>query len=85
MLPELHGTPRTAIDHGILVAPELAGDTQMTDELSNSRSVANPVEAEAMARYGIVLVPVDYFHYGKFRYTNLKDAIAQAKRDHPSD
>ena len=38
-----------------------------------------------MAKYGIVLVPVDYFHYGKFRYTNLKDAIAQAKRDHLSD
>jgi hypothetical protein len=23
----------------------------------------------------------DYFHYGQYRYTNLKDAVAQAKRD----
>jgi hypothetical protein len=33
-----------------------------------------------MAKYGILRVPVDYFHYGDFRYTNLKDAVAQAKR-----
>ena len=37
-------------------------------------------DAEKMAKYGITRVPVDYFHYGDFRYTNLKDAIAQAKR-----
>ena len=36
--------------------------------------------AEEMAKYGITRVPVDYFFYGDFRYTNLKDAIAQAKR-----
>ena len=39
------------------------------------------VEVEEMAKYGIKRVPVDYFHYGQFRYTNLKDAIAQAERD----
>ena len=33
-----------------------------------------------MAKYGITRVPIDYFHYGGFRYTNLKDAVAQAKR-----
>jgi hypothetical protein len=27
--------------------------------------------AEAMAKYGIARVPVDYFHYKEFRYTNL--------------
>jgi hypothetical protein len=37
--------------------------------------------AEAMVKYGIARVPVDYFHYKEFRYTNLDDAIAQAKRD----
>lgn len=57
----------------------MAGDT------TSSRSATKIAEAEEMARYGIVLVPVDYFHYGKFRYTNLKDAVAQAKREHPSD
>ena len=35
---------------------------------------------EEMAKYGITQVPVDYFHYGVFRYTNLKHAVAQAKR-----
>jgi hypothetical protein len=39
----------------------------------------NPEAAEAMAKYGITRVPVDYFHYKEFRYTNLDDAIAQAK------
>jgi hypothetical protein len=33
-----------------------------------------------MAKYGITRVPVDYFHYKEFRYTNLDDAIAQATR-----
>ena len=37
-------------------------------------------DAEKMAKYRITRVPVDYFHYGDFRYTNLKDAVAQAKR-----
>jgi len=39
-------------------------------------------DGSSMATYGITRVPVDYFHYREFRYTNLKDAIAQAKRDH---
>jgi hypothetical protein len=29
----------------------------------------NPEAAEAMAKYGITRVPVDYFHYKEFRYT----------------
>lgn len=57
----------------------------MTDDTTSPGSATSTAEAEEMARYGIVLVPVDYFHYGKFRYTNLKDAVAQAKREHPSD
>jgi hypothetical protein len=40
----------------------------------------SPEAAEEMARYGINRVPVDYFHYGSFRYTNLEDAVAEAKR-----
>jgi hypothetical protein len=35
---------------------------------------------EAMATLGIRCVPVDYFHYRNYRYTNLKDAVAQARR-----
>ena len=38
-----------------------------------------------MAKYGITRVPIDYFHYQEFRYTNLRDAVAQAKRDQEAD
>ena len=41
----------------------------------------NVEAAEEMAKYGITRVPADFFHYRQYRYTNLKDAIAQAKRD----
>lgn len=40
----------------------------------------SPEAAKEMARYGITRIPVDYFHYREFRYTNLEDAVAQAKR-----
>jgi hypothetical protein len=40
----------------------------------------NSEAAEGMAKCGITRVPVDYFHYKEFRYTNLDDAIAQATR-----
>jgi len=36
-----------------------------------------------MAKYGITCVPAHYFLYREFRYSNLKDAIAQAKRTKP--
>ena len=36
--------------------------------------------AEEMRKFGISRVSVDYFHYKEFRYTNLRDALAQAKR-----
>jgi hypothetical protein len=41
-------------------------------------------DADEMAKYGITRVSVNYFHYGDFRYTNLADAIAQAKRQQPA-
>jgi len=33
-----------------------------------------------MARYGITRVPADLFHYRKYRYAKLSDAVARAKR-----
>jgi hypothetical protein len=39
---------------------------------------------EDMVKYGITRVPTDYFYYKEYRYTNLDDAIAQAKRQHPA-
>lgn len=41
-------------------------------------------DAELMARYGITRVPADYFVYRQYRYTALRDAIAQAERDRSS-
>lgn len=37
-------------------------------------------EAALLARYGIIRIPIDYFHAGNYRYTSLADAITQAKR-----
>jgi hypothetical protein len=36
---------------------------------------------QEMDRYGIVRVPADNFFYRDFRYTNVQDALAQAKHD----
>jgi len=38
-------------------------------------------ERRQMENYGIARVPKDSFHYRELRYTNLQDALAQAKRD----
>ena len=37
---------------------------------------------EEMANYGITCSQINQFAYGDYRYTNLEDAIAEAKR-HP--
>ena len=41
----------------------------------------NPEMQKEMAEHGITRTLVECFHYGDFRYSNLKDALAQAKRD----
>lgn len=41
---------------------------------------ARESDVSLMARHGIVRVPADQFHVDGFRYTNLADALAQAKR-----
>ena len=41
----------------------------------------HPKPTEEMSEYGITRVPIDYVHCKDYRYTNLKDAIAQAKRN----
>lgn len=47
-------------------------------------SEANPVlgqdALQRMTKYGVIQIPVDTFHVGGYRYTNLEDAIAQAER-----
>lgn len=55
----------------------------MTSEHTN-RSDANldRKAVEEMAKYGITCSQISQFVYGDYRYTNLDDAIAEAKR-HP--
>jgi len=45
-----------------------------------SRSIDAAVSAELMVQYNITRVPADTFHLGEWRYANLDDAIAQARR-----
>ena len=40
--------------------------------------------AEALAKHGITRVSADQFDRGGFYYTNLDDALAQAKRTDPT-
>jgi hypothetical protein len=40
---------------------------------------------EEMAKYGIKRVSIEYFYFGSYGYLDLKDAIAQAKRETPPD
>ncbi len=37
-------------------------------------------ELNDMKKHGITRSEVSYFHCGAYRYTNLKDAVAEAKR-----
>jgi hypothetical protein len=53
----------------------------MSDTNTNSpHSAEHHDNAEDLAKYGIIRKPVDFFHVGGYRYSNLRDAIAQAKR-----
>ncbi len=48
----------------------------MTDKADTSQ----PTGEAVMAKYGITRERIDYYHLDSFRYTSLKDAVAQAKR-----
>ncbi|WP_428407173.1 hypothetical protein [Hyphococcus sp.] len=50
----------------------------MPGELSEKKIAGAP--SHEMEKYGIKCVRVDYFHIGGYRYTDIKDAVAQAKR-----
>ena len=39
------------------------------------------VEQAELDRYGIQRVPTDTFHWGGYRYSNARDALAAAKRN----
>lgn len=46
----------------------------------NTGKTDETVSKGTMIKYGITNVPVDCFHVDGFRYGNLSDAVAQAKR-----
>ncbi len=48
-------------------------------------SAMSPEALDKMVKYGITRVPSDYFYYGRYRYTTLEDAVAEAKRDQRSN
>lgn len=55
----------------------------MTSRQDEERPIIGQDSTDEMAMYGITRIPVDYFHFKEFRYSNLEDAIAQARRQQP--
>lgn len=53
----------------------------MSIMVTEERPSLSVEDRQEMERYGIVRVPADIFRYREYRYTNLQDALAQAKRD----
>jgi hypothetical protein len=52
-----------------------------TDADATSETSVQKSPVDEASDYGITTSQVTYYHYGVYRYTNLKDAIAEAKRD----
>ena len=52
----------------------------MSSQEAQTKILNNSADEREMKKYGVERVPVYYFHYREFRYTNVEDAIAQAKR-----
>ena len=50
-------------------------------DIKTSSEAGHRVSDDEITKYGITRVAVDHFHYREFQYTNLEDAVAQAKRD----
>jgi len=51
-------------------------------QIDTARKDTNaPVTEAEMRCAGITRVPADVFRYREYKYTTLKDAMAQAKRD----
>jgi hypothetical protein len=52
--------------------------------MSNDNGMARADDSALMTRYGITQSTVDQFRYKRYLYSKLSDALAQARRDHPS-
>ena len=40
----------------------------------------SPEDIAEMTKFGVSCTQIQQFHFGEYRYTNLRDAVAQAKR-----
>lgn len=49
--------------------------------MRNSLHIDEDKAEELMARYGIRCIPTNQYRYRKYRYSQLADAIEQARRD----
>ena len=54
----------------------------MSEDANSNDAELDSAAVEQMARYGITCVQISQFRFGDYRYANLEDAIAEAKR-HP--
>lgn len=52
--------------------------------MSSDKAAVQNNDAALMTRYGITRSTLDQFRYKRYLYTKLSDALAQARRDHPS-
>jgi hypothetical protein len=52
-----------------------------TDADATAEALIQKSQVDDASDYGITTSQVTYYHYGVYRYTNIKDAIAEAKRD----
>ena len=51
-------------------------------QINTARTDKNtPVTEAEMRCAGITRVPADVFHYREYKYTHLRDAMEQSKRD----
>jgi hypothetical protein len=60
----------------------LGGRDMAVEHIDQNGMDLSAEAVEEMARYGITRAQINHFFYRGFRYTNLEDAIAEAKR-HP--
>ena len=51
---------------------------------AKTEEITREMQAE-MDKYGIMRIPVYYFQFRQHKYSNLKDAIAQAERERSVD
>lgn len=49
--------------------------------LIETTEVSSRNDTDEMLLYGIRKVSIEYFYYGMYGYLDVKDAIAQARRD----